>query len=150
MEGNESDFDQSGSVDWGVIPCALEEAIAVCIALHRSQDNARSTTGFVLHDSIASAQRTLGSSGDGSSRFRGSESLSFPITAPIDYESNWERAARRGKERIRVVKARIAEEMAATEAAVGEAQAAEEEEAIHTCVFEETTVEEQVHPRPRA
>ena len=31
--GSGSDSDQSGSVDWGVIPCGLEEVMAVRIAL---------------------------------------------------------------------------------------------------------------------
>ena len=121
---------QTGSVDWGVIPCGLEEAMAVRIALRRSrEDSARPTDGSVRRDSIASAHRALGSSGAGSSRSR-PEHLSFPITGRADYESHRERAARRGKERIRAAEARIAAEMAAAEAADAAARVAAEEEAI--------------------
>ena len=130
MAGSGSDSDQSGSVDWGVIPCGLEEAMAVRIALRRSrEDSARPTDGSVRRDAIASAHRALGSSGAGSSRSR-PEHLSFPITGRAEYESHRERAARRGKERIRAAEARIAAEMAAAEAADAAARAAAEEEAI--------------------
>ena len=132
MAGSGSDSDQSGSVDWGVIPCGLEEAMAVRIALRRSrEDSARPTDGSVRRDAIASAHRALGSSGAGSSRSRQPEHLSFPITGRAEYESHRERAARRGKERIRAAEARIAAEMAAAEAADEVAGAVAEEEAIH-------------------
>ena len=105
--------------------------MAVRIALRRSrEDSARPTDGSVRRDAIASAHRALGSSGAGSSRSRQPEHLSFPITGRADYESHRERAARRGKERIRAAEARIAAEMAAAEAADAAARAAAEEEAI--------------------
>ena len=101
--------------------------MAVHIALHRSwEDSARPTDGSVLRDTIASAHRALKSSDAGSSQSR-SEHLSFPITGRAEYESHQERAARRGKERIRAVEACIVVEIAAADAA---AQAAAEEEAI--------------------
>jgi hypothetical protein len=131
MAGSGSDSDQSGSVDWGVIPCGLEEAMAVRIALRRSrEDSARPTDGSVRRDSIASAECALRSSGAGSSQSRRPENLSFPITGRTDYESHRERIDRRGKERIRAAEARIAAEMAAAEAADAAARAAAEEEAI--------------------
>ena len=108
--------------------------MAVRIALRRSrEDSARPTDGSVRRDAIASAHRALGSSGAGSSRSR-PEHLSFPITGRADYESHRERAARRGKERIRAAEARIAAEMAAAEAADAAARAAAEEEAIRACI----------------
>jgi hypothetical protein len=129
MAGSRSDSNQSGSVDWGVIPCGLEEAMAVRIALRRfREDNARPTDGSIWRDSVASAQRALGSSGDGSLPSQQSENLSFPITGRADYESQWERAAHRGKEKLRDAEAPTT----ATEAADATTWAAAEEEAIHT------------------
>lgn len=94
--------------------------MVVCIALRRSrEDSAQPTDGSVRRDSIASAQRALGSSRDGSLRSLQPESLSFPIIGRTDYESHRERAARRGKERTRAAEARITAEIAATEAADG-------------------------------
>jgi hypothetical protein len=105
--------------------------MAVRIALHRSrEDSARPTDGSVRRDSIASAQRALGSSRAGSSRSRQPENLSFPTTGRADYESHRERAARHGKERIRTAEARITAEMATAEGADAAARAAAEEEAI--------------------
>nr|XP_020158640.1 uncharacterized protein LOC109776064 [Aegilops tauschii subsp. strangulata] len=126
-----SDSDHSGFVDWGVISCGLEEAMAIRIALHRSQeDSARPMDGSVSRDAVASAHRALRSSGVGSLRSRQPEHLSSSITGRVDYESHRERAARRGKERIRAAEARIAAEMAAEEADDAAAQASAEEEAI--------------------
>ena len=103
----------------------------VCIALRRSQEgSARPVDGSVHQDSVASAQRALWSSGAGSSRSRQQEPLSFLITGRADYESHRERAARRGKERIRADEARIAAETAAVEVADAAARAAAKEEAI--------------------
>ena len=102
--------------------------MAVRIALRRSRkDSARPTAGSVRRDSIASAQWALGSFGAGSPRSRQPEPLSFPITGRADYESHWERAARRRNERIRAAKACIAAKMAATKAADAASQAAAEE-----------------------
>ncbi|KAE8819607.1 E3 ubiquitin-protein ligase XB3 [Hordeum vulgare] len=130
MEHSGSDSDQSRSVDWGVIPCGLEEAMAVHIALRRShEDSARPTVGSVRGDCIASAQRALESSGVGPSRSRRQENLSFPITDSADCESHREWVARRGK-RIMAAEARIMEEMMRAEAVDVAARAAEEEEAI--------------------
>ena len=57
MAGSGSDSDQSGSVDWDVIPYGLEEAMSIRIALRRSrEDNARPMAGSVQHDFIVSAQ----------------------------------------------------------------------------------------------
>lgn len=129
MAGSGSDSDQFGSFDWGVVPCGLEEAMAVRIALHRSkEDSARSADRSVRRDAIASTHQALGSAGAGFSRSR-PEYLSFPITGRTEYESHEKRAARRGKERIRTVKARIA-----VRAADAAAQAAAEEEAIRACI----------------
>ena len=75
---------------------------------------------IVRRDAIGSAHRALGSSGTGSSRFRQPEHLSFPIAGRSEYESHRERAARRGKERIRAAEARVAAEMAVAEAADAE------------------------------
>ena len=62
MAGSRPDFDHSGSVDWGVTPCGMEDAMAVRIAPHRfREDNARPTDGSVHRDSIALAHRALGS-----------------------------------------------------------------------------------------
>ena len=107
--------------------------MTVRIALRRSlEDNARPTDGSVRRDTIASAHQALRSSCAGSSRPRLPEHLSFPITGRADYESHRERAARRGKGRIRAFEARIVAEMAAEEAADAAAQRAAEEEAIRT------------------
>nr|XP_040255115.1 MEIOTIC F-BOX protein MOF-like [Aegilops tauschii subsp. strangulata] len=58
-------------------------------------------------------------------------SIDTEQTNEADYESYRERAARRGKERIRAAEGRIAAKMAAAEAADVAAWAATEEEAIH-------------------
>ncbi|XBI59984.1 hypothetical protein VPH35_040958 [Triticum aestivum] len=85
MAGSGSDSDQSGSLEWGVIPCGLEEAMAVRIALRRSrEDSARPTDRSPCSDTIASAHRALESSSAGSSRSRQPEHLSFPITGWAD------------------------------------------------------------------
>ena len=89
------------------------------------EDIARPTDKIVQCDSIASAQRTLGSSGVGSSRSRQPKNLFSPIIGRADYESHRERAARRGKERIRATEARIEAEMAAAEAARGRVEKSE-------------------------
>ncbi|KAE8778127.1 E3 ubiquitin-protein ligase XB3 [Hordeum vulgare] len=129
------DFDQSGSIDWGVIPSGLEEAMTVRITLCRScEDSARPTVRFVRRGSIASAQRALGSSRAGSSRSGWSKNLAFPITGPPDYDSHSERVARREKERIRVAKARITDKLT-VEAAHVAARAAVEEEAIQAHIL---------------
>ncbi|KAE8821515.1 E3 ubiquitin-protein ligase XB3 [Hordeum vulgare] len=99
MEDNKSDFDQSGSINWGVIPCGLEEAMSVRIALHHSpEDIARPMAGYARRDSISPAQRALGSIGAGSSRPRLPENLSFPITGPdcVSHEKRPACVGRRG------------------------------------------------------
>ncbi|KAE8778774.1 Pyrophosphate-energized vacuolar membrane proton pump [Hordeum vulgare] len=58
-----------------------------------------------------------------------------PTTGPEDFESHRERAARRGKERIRIVEAYLVEEMAEAEAADVAARAAVEEEAIRARIL---------------
>ena len=74
--------------------------MSIRIALRRSrEDSARPTVEFVHHDAIASAHQALGP--------RQPEHLSFPITSRADYESHRERAACRGKERIRAAEAYI-------------------------------------------
>ncbi|KAE8792318.1 E3 ubiquitin-protein ligase XB3 [Hordeum vulgare] len=128
MEDNGYDSNQSRSIDWGVVPCGLEEVMAVCISLrHSREDSTRQTTGSVRRDSRVSAQRTLDSYGAGSARSRRAKNLSFPITRPADFESHREWVACRGKERIRIAEAYVAEELA--KAVVW---AAADEKAIHT------------------
>ncbi|KAE8801850.1 hypothetical protein D1007_22477 [Hordeum vulgare] len=58
-----------------------------------------------------------------------------PSTWPTDFESHRERAARRGKERIRIVEAYLAEEMTEADAADAAKRAAAQEEAIHACIL---------------
>ncbi|KAE8816175.1 E3 ubiquitin-protein ligase XB3 [Hordeum vulgare] len=129
--GQQTLLQQSESVDSGVIPCGIEEAMAVRIVLHCSrEDSARSMTGSVRRDSISLAQRTIGSSGAVSSRSPWPKNLSFLITSLANYESHLERAIRRGKERIRATKASITEEMATMEPADVTTWAIVEEEAI--------------------
>ncbi|KAE8777839.1 B3 domain-containing protein [Hordeum vulgare] len=71
MASSRSDSDQSRSIDWGVIPFGVEEAMAVQIALRRfREDSSTPTAGSVRRDSIASAQRALCFYGAGSHRER--------------------------------------------------------------------------------
>ncbi|KAE8794534.1 E3 ubiquitin-protein ligase XB3 [Hordeum vulgare] len=131
MKGCKSDSDQSGSIDQGVIPYYLEESMAARITLHCScKDSVRPTAGSVRRDSITSAQWALESSGAGSSRFRWPENLSFLVIGLTNCDSHRERSARRGKERIMAIEARIAEEMWAAEAVDAVVQAYGEEETI--------------------
>ena len=92
--------------------------MAVRIALrHSREDGARPMTGSFRHDFIASTHWEP-------------SNLPFPITAPTEYESHRDRCARREKERIRTVEARLVADMEATEAADVAARATKEEEAI--------------------
>ncbi|KAE8806441.1 E3 ubiquitin-protein ligase XB3 [Hordeum vulgare] len=87
--------------------------MAVRIALHHSrEDNARPEAGTVCRDSIVSAQWALGSF-EGSSRSRRVD--------PEAFESHRERAAHRGKERIRIAEAFRAKEMTEAKAEVADA-----------------------------
>ncbi|KAE8802631.1 hypothetical protein D1007_21667 [Hordeum vulgare] len=80
---------------------------------------------------MASAQRALGFSRVGSSMSK----LPDPSIGPGDFESHGKRAVRRGKERIRIVEAYLAEEMAEADAADVGAQEVAEEEAIHARIL---------------
>ena len=85
MSDSVSESDLSGSVDWGVIPCGLEEAMAVRIALRRSrEESSRPRDGSVHREALALAHPALGSGTAGSSRSRQPEHRSFPITGPTD------------------------------------------------------------------
>ncbi|KAE8812372.1 E3 ubiquitin-protein ligase XB3 [Hordeum vulgare] len=89
MKGSRSDSNPSGSIDSGVTPCGLEEAMAVHIALFPSrEDNSRPAVRSVQCDSVVSAQRTLGFSGAGSSRFQRPENLFYPIIGLANCESH--------------------------------------------------------------
>ena len=71
MAASESDDEQYRSIDCGVVPCGLEEAMVVRIALPRSrEDGTRPTAGSVWREAIAiaSAHWALRSSGAGSLR----------------------------------------------------------------------------------
>ncbi|KAE8790280.1 hypothetical protein D1007_35427 [Hordeum vulgare] len=135
MADSGSNSDQSGSFDWRVIRYRLEEAMAFCIALRRSwEDNAPPTIGYVWHDSIASAQWSLGSFVAGSARQP--SNLPFPSSVGAEHESHWDRCGRHRKERIRASKARLIAEMTTAEAA----QADADEEA--TCALIVKTAED--------
>ncbi|KAE8819704.1 hypothetical protein D1007_02364 [Hordeum vulgare] len=58
-----------------------------------------------------------------------------PSAGPTDFESHQERAARRGKERIRIAEAYLAEEMGEEEAADAAMRAITEEEAIRAHIL---------------
>ena len=61
MAGSGSYSDHSGSADWGVILCGLEDAMAARIALRRSrEDSIRPMDGSVRRDAIG---RLIGRSG---------------------------------------------------------------------------------------
>ncbi|KAE8796205.1 E3 ubiquitin-protein ligase XB3 [Hordeum vulgare] len=86
--------------------------MAVRIALCRTREDSVQSTGVCVNfDSIGSAQRALGSSRAGSFMSRRAD----PSIGPADFESRRERAARRGKERIRIDEAYLVEEMAKAE-----------------------------------
>ncbi|KAE8785392.1 Phytosulfokines 5 [Hordeum vulgare] len=60
----------------------------------------------------------------------------YPSTGPVDFESHRERAARRGKERIRIAEAYLVKEMTEAKAADAAARVTAEEEAIHVRILE--------------